>query len=324
MPPSRIEDVYTDTHYIGYDEKFWTHFDMPNLDIRSAAVVTEWDVWFSGRSGYLLHYDGNRMQMYRLPVASSLDVNGFGKIVIDRNHHVWVAAHKAGVFRFDGENWVQYTAKQGLPVEVDDLLIGPDGVLWALMAQTGSIYRYNGQAWEFYWSFEHVEGRPTRINSMAIDLNGKFWFTSHALFTLEHGKLYVYPAEVFQDFTVECGLGSVDVAPDGSIWLLTCANHNLLHLVDEKLLTVYKIPGLEDQVPNGVRIAPDNSVWISTETTDRTMPLRAFHWDGKVWTIYGGFPTPKVYAWQGIDQLTVTERGTVWIVTETDIYHYKP
>lgn len=324
--------TYKGLRRVSYDEKTWTHFEVDNIlgnayeGVYSIAAISADDAWFSSWAGYLLHFDGSRMISYTLPISGSHHVVNFGDLVIDQNQNVWVGAWEDGIFRFDGQNWRHFTTKEGLPEKVDRLLIGPDNTLWAVMRVPGSIYRFNGKTWEFYWSLETAANNtskrnfPATIMSIQIDPAGKFWITTdYGVSTLDHLEWYKYPWNTFPHFS-ECASSVVKTSPDGSIWINNCGDPTLIHSIPGKYVKVYGIPELTKQSQIGyIYVAPDNGLWIGTE---KDSGVDFMHWDGKAWTIYDGFPR-SIYALDAMP-IAVTSDGTIWIGTETEIYCYKP
>ena len=52
-------------------------------------------------------------------------------VYIDSNDNIWLAAQPKGVFMFDGQNWMQYTKRNGLPHKrVNSFLETRDGAIW--------------------------------------------------------------------------------------------------------------------------------------------------------------------------------------------------
>jgi len=328
--------AYKDLRHIPYAEEAWSFFRGSSgrlyNNIYSIAIASDQDVWFSGLSGYLLHFNGDQMISYTLPISASFHNGKFLNLIIDADKNVWVAAGKAGVFCFDGQHWRQYTSEQGLPEEVDYLLISPDKKLWAVRYQSGSIYRFTGRTWEFYWSLETALNqkydtvRRNRIYSATIDPGGTFWISDGSLSRLDHLNWTLYPTDVLPYLSGECRVSVVKAAPDGSLWSHNCIARYLIHFKPGKYHHVLQIPGLDNRrVANiGFYIAPDSGIWSGINIADSPATYVLMNWDGKIWTMYDGFPTQERNAAEMFNTLAVTNNGTVWITTKLGIYRYKP
>jgi len=329
--PAKATQTYKDIHRFSLNDKSWTFFGNASGelydDIYSIAIASEQDIWFSSRSGYLLRFDGTQMVSYTLPMTNLLGTKGIGNLVIDQNKNVWIAAFEAGAIRFDGTSWHHYTTQQGLPEEVDRLLIGPDKTLWAVMHQPARIYRLNQHTWELYWSMESEQANQLRINSIAIDSTGKFWIQSYgSLSTLDHQKWYQFPSHAFP-ISSFCGLAEVRTSPDGSIWINQCESLDLIHFASEKYWNILRMPVPDNaQLPGegSLYIAPDGSVWSGVVLLTKPKTNILLHWNGKAWTLYDGFPTDERIPSSIFNVLAITNDRTVWIATKLGIYRYKP
>lgn len=314
--------AHTNIRHLSYNKKSWTRFEYIHIGL--IATDSEQGAWFLGRYDYLLHFDDGKMISYTLPVSLTAS---YTDLVVDRGGKVWIAAGHAGVFRFDGQAWHQYTSRQGLPPQVDQLLIDPDDTLWAVMQEWGSIYRFNGHTWDYYWSLEAPPQRGYDMHSIAIDPSGKFWMTSAhgSLATLEHLNWYRYPSETFPQLGGECGVSWVMSAPDGSSWLNQCSNPYLTHFVPGEYPNVYQIPDLKsDPIIYELYVAPDSSVWVGAQAPDKPRVLRLLQWDGENWTTYDEFPIDTSLAVNLINAMAVTSKGIIWVATGMGLYHYQP
>jgi len=145
------------------NETFETFFDeLINEWVYGIAVDSQDRVWF-GTEGGMSMYDGKSWQHWThenglgsdnfngLPhsdntglgtrkrhnlnvmvgTGESYNPNYIFSVAVDRNDHIWAGTWGGGVSSFDGENWVSYSSKDGLPGNiVYSLMIDSDGHYW--------------------------------------------------------------------------------------------------------------------------------------------------------------------------------------------------
>jgi ligand-binding sensor domain-containing protein len=91
---------------------------------------------------------------------------------IDPDDTLWVGTWGAGVSRFDGENWVNYTTKDGLAGDIVYAIAqDPSGTLW--FGTNGGIARFADGTWQRYGFHE---GLPDlNVYALAVAPDGDLW-----------------------------------------------------------------------------------------------------------------------------------------------------
>ena len=150
------------THYNGKTWKSWTHAD--GLGARMETGNTE-------------------LQDYGLPIPKhhqqqSKEVMTYNPnyvlcSVIGPEGHVWFGTWGAGLARFDGKNWKNYTTADGLAGNtVNSLAMDQTGVLW--IATDRGVSRMDGQGFTNY--NDRTGLVSDAVYSIAIDDHNHKWF----------------------------------------------------------------------------------------------------------------------------------------------------
>jgi ligand-binding sensor domain-containing protein len=153
------------------------------------------------------------------------------------------------------------------------------------------------------------------VNDLAVDREGNLWAATF-------GGLVKWTVDgVYEKFTTADGLpdnnvGSVAVAPDGTVWLGFfedgLAAFDGTDPAGPKIgRTFTTADGLPDDHVRDVAVAPDGTVWFSTYGNVIT------RFDGASWTTYttmDGLPGGSISA-----DISVAPDGTVWVYTRGEI-----
>ena len=115
--------------------------------------------------------------------AEGYNPNYVLSLAIDRSGIKWFGTWGAGLARFDGKSWRNFTVKDGLPGNfIADIYVDSDNALW--IGTEGGIGYYNGSEWTQYSRKDGVI--DDSIFSIAVDRNGSKWFgTQDGLSKLE-------------------------------------------------------------------------------------------------------------------------------------------
>lgn len=134
-------------------------------------------------------------------------------ILEDSKGNIWLATWE-GIIGFDGENFTNYTNKEGLrPFHVFTILEDSKGIIWFGTIGAG-VYRYDGKT---FVNFTKNEGLVhNRVGCIYEDKMGKIWFGTE-------GGASCYDGQTFQNFTTKDGLINNDINSiiedkNGTLW----------------------------------------------------------------------------------------------------------
>ena len=188
-----------------FDGKVWKKFTKENglVDdwVYSLGIEPGGKVWF-GTEGGVNSFDGKKWETFthKNGLGAELkDIPDFEKIVNSSRHHAstpgkeaegynpnyvlslaidqqgvkWFGTWGAGLSRFDGQTWRNFTVKDGLPGNfVADIFIDSDNGLW--VGTEGGIGYFNGTEWTRYTRAEGLI--DDSVFSIARDHAGSKWF----------------------------------------------------------------------------------------------------------------------------------------------------
>ncbi|MBI3594231.1 MAG: hypothetical protein HY200_04675 [Nitrospirae bacterium] len=188
-----------------YDGKRWMKFTKENglVDnwVYSLGIDPKGTLWF-GTEGGVNSFDGTRWETFTHQNglgAELKDIPEFEKIVnasrhhastpgkeaegynpnyilslaIDQNGTKWFGTWGAGLSRFDGKVWKNFTMKDGLPGNfVADISVDSDNGLW--IGTEGGIGYFNGTEWTKYTREDGLI--DDSVFTIARDKKGSKWF----------------------------------------------------------------------------------------------------------------------------------------------------
>jgi len=188
-----------------YDGKVWKKFTkqdgLADDWVYSLGIDPQGTLWF-GTEGGVNSFDGKRWETFTHKDglgADLKDIPDFEKIVNTSHHHAstpgkqaegynpnyvlslaidkagvkWFGTWGAGLSRFDGHGWKNFTAKDGLPGNfIADILVDSDNGLW--IGTEGGIGYFNGSEWINYTRNEGLI--DDSVFTIARDKNGSKWF----------------------------------------------------------------------------------------------------------------------------------------------------
>ncbi len=121
----------------------WAPFELPKLDQVTGEFITEATTW---------------------------------SISEDHNRHLWFSTNGHGAFRYDGQQFVQFTKKDGLTDDsIDHILQDKKGNIW-FGTRFGGISRYDGDSFVNYTSRGSIGNDEVCV--IYEDRMGDIWFSS--------------------------------------------------------------------------------------------------------------------------------------------------
>lgn len=188
-----------------YDGKGWRSYSvddgLPDEWVYAIAIDNDGVKWFGTEAG-VSSFDGKNWKNYnhnnglgaleseigdyeKIEVRSRYHAEGSEKsvkgyspnfvlaIAVDLKDNKWFGTWGAGISRFDGKGWKNYTVRDGLAGNfVSDITIDKDGKIWA--ATEGGISMLDGERWHSFKGKDGLIGES--LFTVAIDREGYKWF----------------------------------------------------------------------------------------------------------------------------------------------------
>jgi len=206
-----------------YDGREWITFTtddgLPENNVSSLVQTSDGVLWVGTGSvwfgGSLSRYDGQNWQIYDIPIKEPQ--SGEITLLQSQDGALWLGTYWAGVFHYDGKEWMQFNESDGLVgVSVESLLQTLDSTLW-VGTNTG-LSRYDGESWQSFTQKDGLLG--ISVQAILQTSDGKLWFGTR------DGGLNVYDGRCFQSINTEDGLVGNNVtsllqADDGALWIGT-------------------------------------------------------------------------------------------------------
>jgi hypothetical protein len=246
--------------------------------------------------------------------ASGLLTTGFINEVSDLamapDGTVWVAT-RGGVVRWSSgaSDAVAYGEEDGLPAaEVGQIVVATDGTVWAA-----------GDGWVAYYD-ETWQPMEIRIDEMAADTMGGVWAVGgDVLFHLDRNSTeQISIPEQLRDWN---NYDAVTVDETGRVWMVSGdGDHGVVVYDGSGWQEFTTADGLPSHILSSIAIAPNGTVWISTEALDHGVPdpgedpnvpaAGVASFDGLTWTTY----TTADGLASNEGEIVVASDGTVWVV----------
>ena len=244
-------------------------------------------------------------------LASSF-INEVWDLAMAPDGTVWVAT-RGGVVQWDAGSSVRavYGEADGLPAAgVERIVVATDGTVWAI-----------GWGWIAYYdeTWQLIEINAGELpGELTADSTGGVWAVGgEVLFYLDRNSAeqISIPAGDWN------GYDGVAVDEAGRVWMVSGDGDHGVVVYDGESWREFTIAdGLPSHILSGIAVAPDGTVWISTEARDQgvldpgedpNVPAAGVaSFDGETWTIY----TTADGLASNDGEIVIASDGTVWVV----------
>jgi ligand-binding sensor domain-containing protein/signal transduction histidine kinase len=154
-----------------------------DIGIRNLVIDNSKNIWCTSFDGiYRISISGN---IQLIDETKGLPLNALSSIYKDKNGYLWIGSEGKGLFKFNGDQFVSYTAKQGLNSEliVSTLHINENLVL--LGSYDKGLLLFNKKT----RIFETIADKDETIWALYKDKKGSIWIGSeNGLFTFDINK----------------------------------------------------------------------------------------------------------------------------------------
>jgi len=258
-------------------------------------------IWFASQSG-VSHYNGKSFENLTQEGAPTGEVTS---IYRDTSGILWFGTGSNGIFRYDGEVFVNFTTEDGL---VDNRIMsigeGPDGVLWFGTYENG-VTRYDGAT---FVTFSTREGLPdNHIPAICRAPDDAMWLGTY-------GGVSRYDGGVFTNFTIQDGLINNDVRAiycdsDGILWF--GAGLGISRYDGERFVNFTERDGLVSPIIIAIAQDSNGGLWFGTDGSG------VAYFDGEGFVT---FSSRDGLAGNIINAIVQDQNGVMWFGTGSEAY----
>jgi hypothetical protein len=268
-----------------WDGKAWNAAPQPAADVQSIVALGPKAAWAVGAGGAALQWDGAQWTAVPTGLTNALDA-----VTITQAQETWLGGTGGKIIHRVSGNWQDAS----LPIQeaVTGLWAESNSAIWAITGGSGSIYRWDGQAWS-------AKSAPFD----ARDLRGAWAPAAGELWAVGNKGLVVHAGNqgpLVIDVGVQVDLQDIWGAAPDDFWIVG-ASGTMLHY--DGNWTPFKTP----ESGNLTRVwgTSASNVWAIGDGG-------ILQWNAttKAWSRVN--PTPKLRAIGGTDQ-------QVWFVGDTTI-----
>jgi ligand-binding sensor domain-containing protein len=289
----------------------WTTYQIdtnPAPDVtRIGPFVTDANgaVWYGSLNGAKF-FDGNAWSTVGLEGEEIRD------IALATDGKVWFTTYNS--VSSLGGSWETFRCGEKLPCTfIGDLLISPDGSVWADIRDDG-ILHFDGKQWTSYKQFSEQH-----LYFFQFAINGDVWAILQ-----ESRQLVRFDGKEWTSFALPTDLKSrkmqaMKIAPDGNIWTINYPEYGegfFLARFDGQVWDSHQYPGLfYDGLISEVEITSDGVVWMATEGNG------IIQFDGENWT---SITTENGLVSNSVTSIVMAPDGTIWFGTNYGISQFSP
>ena len=286
--------------------RFTMNDGLPSHSITALAEDGDGRIWVGTQSGLLTCQNG---RLGALPGAEVFLGKSVTTIFRDPNGTMWVGVNGAGVFSYQGNQFVPLRdpALDSLLQDPHCLLVDHQGRIW-IGAGDAFVLCRDGNQWRRFGMPRHLAVHY--INTLAEAPDGTVWAGSvgEGLFEFKSGKLMAVNASSgLSDNLVEALL----VDREGKLWIGTHGGLNRLYL--KKVSALSHNEGLDYGIVQGLVEVRPGLIWAA-------QPNGIYQWDGRIFRrlMLSGL-SPQEPA---VGALLAVRDGSCWVAGAYGLLHF--
>ncbi|MBN1293204.1 MAG: T9SS type A sorting domain-containing protein [Candidatus Latescibacteria bacterium] len=202
----------------------------------------------------LTKYDGNSWKTISLPGPTG---NKISHLTVSKDNDVWIVSDDvAGLSRFDGTDWIQYSEENGLLSKyIDAITVDNNNRTW--LGCWNGVCMFDGITWHSFTSEKNVV--PNKITTLSVDKNNIKW-----IFGADGYAMYDDSQWSFQNYPLGLENSIVSSAAfdrNNTLWMGT--THNGVLTYDFLSWTVFAGDSpLANDAVSDISIDADDTKWF--------------------------------------------------------------
>jgi ligand-binding sensor domain-containing protein len=261
--------ITTTVQVSAQSDELWQTYTNSNC-VRDLAI--EGDYVWAATCGGVVRWDRRDGSYVKYITADGLVDNDVHAVTIDPAGRKWFGTSR-GVSKFDGRNWITYTAKNGLGSDkIYAIAFDHNGHIWMTAHYSHSQFgKFDGQTWTDYTN--QTSSWIKEFFDVTSDTTGNIWAATDRI------GVICFDGQTWTTYTQEDGLlrdGADTIAVDeaGNIW---ASNLTGLSKFDGQTWTMYRVPWFKaGNGPSTVAVDQTGQVWFANRDGVRTF-------DGQAW-----------------------------------------
>ena len=237
-----------------YDGESWSNrLKQAPRGLYAGTDGAVWATWLSKDGPRLARFDAKGRSVIDMPKATirGEDIN---ELAVTDDGSVWVTAHEPdGLHRYDGERW----QKVGLPNDGGSTHVGQDGTMWRTNPSPGgpvvdfhpavdAMYRFDGMEWQRLDGLdEDLLAVLSGLDHREVTPVGRLWVWSWIPDDLEGAGVDLFDGSTRTSYLPGKHVLRADMAPDGTLWVLTRSGRPDEGPVDVYVITPEAVAGTE-------------------------------------------------------------------------------
>jgi ligand-binding sensor domain-containing protein/signal transduction histidine kinase len=287
--------------------KFTSHDGLPSDSITALAEDSKGRLWVGTQSGLSILQDGCLSALKGSEIFSNKTVTAISR---DHKGTMWVGASGAGIYSYQGENFVPLRdpTLDSLLQEPHCLLVDEKDRVW-IGAGDAFVLCRDGDQWLRFGMPRHLATHY--ISALAEAPDETVWAGSagEGLFEFKSGKLVAINASSgLPDNIVETLL----MDREGKLWVGTHGGLN--RICPKKVSVLSHGDGMDYGEVKGLAETSQGVIWAA-------QPNGVYQWNGQIFRrlIFFGLPsgTPSVSA------LMAAKDGSCWVAPDSGLMHFR-
>ncbi|HVM93065.1 MAG TPA: two-component regulator propeller domain-containing protein [Terriglobales bacterium] len=235
-----------------YTQRVWKMQDgLPEQVVQAFAQTQDRYLWI-GTTGGLVHFDGERFQVFDRDNTPAFVENNVFCLSVSRDNTLWIGLEGGGLIRYRDGVFHAFTTNDGLTNSfVRAILEDRAGNIW--VATDSGLFRLNGD------HLDRVDDKndmpPLAVHALYEDRRGGIWVGGSRLFRLDGGKFVEYQ---LAGLASQNRVKTILETSDGVIWVGTVSGLQSLTPTGQRFQRVSDING----TVRFLRETSDGTLWI--------------------------------------------------------------